>query len=58
MGMGMGTRIYALPGGDGNGIKVGYPLGFGMRMNIFFGDGYGIAKSVYTHLVAIPTHGK
>ena len=56
--MGMGTRIYALPGGDGNGIKVGYPLGFGMRMNIFFGDGYGIAKSVYTHLVAIPTHGK
>jgi len=40
----MGTRLYPLPGGDG--IKLLYPLGLGMRMNFFYGDEYGIAKPV------------
>jgi len=33
----MGTRLYSLPDGDGDGIKVWYPLslGIGMRMNLF-----------------------
>ena len=48
--MGMGTRLYPLPDGDGDGTKVWYPLGLGMGMgmgmNFFYGDGYGIAKSV------------
>ena len=30
MGMGMGIRKYLLPGGDGDGSKVVYPLGLGM----------------------------
>ena len=44
----MGTRLYLLLGGDGDGTKVCYPLdlGMGMRMNFFCGDGYGIAKLV------------
>jgi len=46
--MGMGTRLYPLPGGDGDGTKIWYPLslGTGMGMIFFYGDGYGIAKSV------------
>jgi len=44
--MGMGTRLYPLPGGDGDETKVWYPLGLGMRMNFFYGDGYGIVKPV------------
>jgi len=48
MDMGMGTRLYPLPGGDGDGTKVWYPLGLGMGMgmNFFYGDGYEIVKSV------------
>jgi len=46
--MGMGTRLYPLPGGDGDETKVWYPLslGMGMGMNFFYGDGYRIAKLV------------
>jgi len=42
----VGTRLYPLPGGDGDGTKVWYPLGLGigMRINFFYGDEYGIAK--------------
>jgi len=48
MGTGMGTRLYPLPGGDGDETKVWYPLGLSMRMwmNFLCGDGYGIAKPV------------
>jgi len=50
MGTGMGTRLYPLPGGDGDETKIWYPLGLGrgmgMGINFFFGDGYGIAKPV------------
>jgi len=48
MGTGMSTRLYPLPGGDGDGKKVWYPLGLGMRMGMNFlcGDGYGIVKPV------------
>jgi len=44
----MGTRLYPLPGGDGDGTKVWYPLGLGMGMgmNFFYGDVYGIVKPV------------
>jgi len=44
----MGTRLYPLPGGDGDEKKVWYPLGLGMGMGMNFlcGDGYGIAKPV------------
>ena len=40
----MGIRKYPLPGGDGNGSKVVYPLGLGMEMgmNFYYGDGDGI----------------
>jgi len=33
----MGTRLYLLPGGDGDETKVWYPLdlGMGMRMHFF-----------------------
>jgi len=43
MGMGMGTRLYPLLGGDGDETKVWYPLGLGMgmRMNFFTGMGMG-----------------
>ena len=46
--MGMGTRLYSLPGGDGDEIKLWYPLGLSMRMgmNFFCGDGYEIVKPV------------
>jgi len=46
--MGMGTRLYPLPGGDGDGTKIWYPLGLGMEMGMkfFYGDGYEIAKPV------------
>jgi len=39
----MGTRLYPLPGGDGDGIKRWYllGLGIGMRMNFFTGMGMG-----------------
>jgi len=48
MGMGMSTRLYPLSGGDGNEIKIWYllDLGIWMKMNFFYGNGYGIAKSV------------
>jgi len=48
MGMGIGTRLYPLTGGDRDETKVWYPLdlGMGMGMNFFYGDGYGIAKPV------------
>jgi len=48
MSMSMGTRLYPLPGGDGDETKVWYPLSLGMemRMNFFYGNGYGKAKSV------------
>jgi len=37
----MGTRLYPLPGGDGDGPKVWYPLGLGMGMwMIFFMRGW------------------
>jgi len=42
MGMSMGTRIYPLPGGDGNETKVWYSLNFGMRMRINFVTEIGI----------------
>jgi len=29
--MSMGTKLYPLPGGDGDETKVWYPLGLGMR---------------------------
>jgi len=46
--MGMGTRLHPLPGGDGDGTKIWYPLGLGMEMgmNFFYGDRYGIKKPV------------
>jgi len=34
MGMGMGTRLYPLPGGDEDGTKVRYPLSLGMGMDV------------------------
>jgi len=36
----MGTRLYPLPGGDGDGKKVCYPLGLdmGIEMNFLCGD--------------------
>jgi len=37
MGMSMGTRLYSLPGGNGDGIKVWYSLSLDMGMGwIFF----------------------
>ena len=42
----MSTRLYPLPGGDGDGTKVLYPLSLGMGMNFFYGDGYRIVKPV------------
>ena len=41
MGMDMGIRKYPLPGRDGDGSKVVYPLGLGMGMgmNFYYGDG-------------------
>jgi len=46
--MDMGTKLYMLPGGDGDETKVWYPLSFGMgmMMNFFYGYEYGIAKLV------------
>jgi len=43
MGMGMDTRLYPLPGGDEDEIKVWYPLslGMGMMMNFFTEIGIG-----------------
>ena len=37
--MGMGIRKYPLPGGDGDGSKVVYPLGLGMGINFYYRDG-------------------
>jgi len=34
--MDMGTRLYPLLGGDGDGIKLWYPLGLGMGMGMNF----------------------
>ena len=44
----MGTRLYPLPGGDGDVTKVWYSLGLGMGMgmNFFCGDGYEITKPI------------
>jgi len=46
----MATRLYSLPGGNGDEIKVWNPLslsmGMGIKMNFFYGNGYGIAKLV------------
>jgi len=44
----MSTRLYPLPGEDGDETKVWYPLSLdmGMRMNFFDGNGYGIVKPV------------
>ena len=44
----MSTRLYSLPGGDGNETKVLYllGLGMGMRINFFYGDRYEIVKLV------------
>ena len=44
MGMGMGMRLYPLPGGDGdeNGTKVWYPWGLGMRMGWISFTGMGM----------------
>jgi len=55
--MGMGTRLYPLPGGDGDGTKGWYllGLGMGMRMNFFYGNGYGISKPVPPRPIAIPS---
>jgi len=41
MGMGMGTQIYPLLGGDGDMTTVWYPLvlGMGMGRNFYYGDG-------------------
>ena len=36
MGMGIGTRLYPLPGGDEDRSKVEYPLGLGMGMGMDF----------------------
>jgi len=51
MGMGMGIRKYLLPGEDGDGSKVVYPLGLGMGMgiNFYYGDG-----PYPPHPIAIP----
>jgi len=46
MGTGMSTRLYLLPSVDGDGTKVWYPLGLGMGMIFFYGDGYEIVKPV------------
>ena len=52
----MGTRLYPLPGGDGDGTKVWYSLGLGMRMgmNFFYGNEYETVKPVPPRPVAIP----
>ena len=42
MGMGVGTRLYPLPGGDGDETKVWYPLGLGMEMGMIFFTGMGM----------------
>jgi len=48
----VGTRIYSLPGGDGDETKVWYPLalGIGMNMSFFYGDGYGIVVTSWTYI--------
>jgi len=52
----MGTRLYPLLGGDDDEIKVWYSLGLGMemKMNFFYENEYGIAKSVSVSSVVIP----
>jgi len=40
MGTGMSTRLYPLPGGDRDEIKVWYPLGLGMGWDEFFLRGW------------------
>jgi len=46
----MGIRKYPLPGGDGDGSKVVYPLGLGMEMemNFYYGNEDGIMIPVPT----------
>jgi len=46
----MGTRLYPLSGGDGDGTKVWYPLGLDMEMmmNFFYGDGFGYVAILET----------
>jgi len=43
MGTGMSTRLYPLPGGNGDETKIWYLLDFdmGMRMNFFYEERYG-----------------
>jgi len=36
MGTGMSTRLYPLPGENGDGTKVLYPLDLGTRMKMIF----------------------
>ena len=52
----MGIRKYSLPGGDGDGSKVVYPLSLGMEMgmNFYYGDGDEIMIAVPAPPVAIP----
>ena len=40
--MGMGTRLHPVPGRDGDGTKVWYPLGLGMGMRWIFLTGMGM----------------
>jgi len=40
--MGMGTRLYPLPSGDGDEKKVWYPLGLGMGWGWIFYAGMGM----------------
>jgi len=56
MGMGMGTKLYPLPGGDEDGTKIWYPLNLdmGMWMNFFYRDEYEITKPVPAPPIAIP----
>jgi len=50
--------MFLLPSGDGDETKVWYPLGLGMgmRMNFFYGNGYGIAKPVPASLLSLMTY--
>jgi len=54
-GTGLGMRLYSLPSGDGDETKVRYPLNLGtrMRMNFFYGNGYGIAKPFSAPLLSL-----
>jgi len=38
----MGTKLFSLPSGDGDGTKVWYPLDLGVGMDEFFFTGMGM----------------